>query len=160
MEKKRKAALVLYSAGIVVLIVGFYWTFFWMNIKLEQGSHVVKPGASFELSWFLEKGERTEGSFTVSGGSEEANLTIRDPSGETIITWPAKRSFWNGFSAEETGMYTMIFKNLDNVNDETIYVGFVSPYEPRFFVYDQTGLPIMITGVIALLLGIHLLRKA
>lgn len=158
--EKKRIGLVLLIAGIVLLIAGFYWTFIWMNVQLQQGSHVVKPGASFELSSYLGKSERTEGGFTVNGGSEEANLTIKDPSGKTIYTWYAKGSYGNGFTAEETGVYTMIFRNLDNVNDETIDVQFLSPYEPRFIVYDQTGLPLMIAGGIVLLFGIRSLRNA
>jgi len=143
---KRKAALVLLSAGIALCVVGFLLVLFWMDAPLKQGSHVVKVGGTFELSWYLQSGDRTEGGFTVSGGNEEANLSIKNPSGEIIYKWYAKGRYDNGFTAQDTGVYTMIFENLDPVNDQSIYVGFRSPYEPRLTIYDGVGLLIMTMG--------------
>ena len=156
---KNKAALVLLSAGIVLFIAGFFVTFFWMDAPLKQGSYVVKAGGTLELSWYLQNGDRTEGGFTVSGGNEETNLIIKNPSGVIIRNWTAKGRYDNGFAAQDTGVHTMIFKNLDNVNDESIDEQFNSPYEPRITVYDEVGLSmIMVSGVI-LFFGIRALRN-
>ncbi len=63
------------------------------------------------------------------------------------------------FMAQDTGVYTMIFKNLDNVNDESIEVQFRSPYEPRITVYDEVGLLIMMGSGVILFFGIRALRN-
>jgi hypothetical protein len=155
----KKCALVLLSVGIALFVAGFLIVF-WIYAPLKQGSHVVKAGATLELSWYLQKGDRTEGGFTVSGGNEEASLTIKNPSGQIIHVWYAKGRYDNGFTAEDTGMYTMIFKNLDDVNDQSIGVYFRSPYEPRITVYDVMGLLMMMGGVVILFFGIRSLRNA
>jgi len=154
---KKKRALVLLSAGIVFFVVGFFLTFFWM--KLKQGSYVVKAGGILELSWYLQKGDRTEGGFTVSGGNEEASLSIKNPSGQIIYSWYAKGRYDNGFTAQDSGVYTMIFRNLDNVNDQTIDVHFRSPYEPRLTIYDEVGLLMMVGSGVILFFGIRSLRN-
>jgi heme/copper-type cytochrome/quinol oxidase subunit 1 len=157
-----KISLVLLSVGIALFVLGFFLTFFWMQYPpLKQDSYVVKAGATLELSWYLYKGERTEGGFTVSGGNEEASLSIKNPSGETIYNWYAKGRSDNGFTAQDSGMYTMVFKNLDTVNDESIGVNFLSPYEPRFFtIYDEAGLLMMLMGSgVIVFLGIRALRN-
>ena len=145
-DMKRKAAVVLLSAGIVLFIAGFFVAFFWMDAPLKKGSYVVKAGATLELSWYLQSGDRTEGGFRVSGGNEQASLSIMDPSGKIIVNWYAKGRHDGGFTAQDSGMYTMIFENLDPVNDQSIYVGFRSPYEPRLTIYDAVGLLIMTIG--------------
>ena len=143
---KKRTALVLVPAGIALFIAGLFLVLFWMDAPLEHSSHVVKAGGTFELSWYLQSGDRTEGGFTVSGGNEEASLSIKNPSGEIIYKWYAKGRYDQGFTAHDSGMYTMIFENLDPVNDQSIYVGFRSPYEPRLTIYDAVGLLIMTIG--------------
>jgi hypothetical protein len=156
----KKTALVLLLAGIAFLVVGFFLTFFWKDTTpLEQGSHVVKAGATLELSWDLQKGDRTEGFFTVSGGNEEASLSIEGPSGEIICNWYAKGRYDNGFMAQDSGVYTMILENLDNVNDESIDVHFRSPCEPRFTICDEVGLLTMLGSMVILFFGIRALRN-
>jgi len=156
---KNKAALVLLSAGIVLFTAGFFVTFFWVDAPLKQDSYFVKAGSTLELSWYLQNGDRTEGGFTVSRGKEEANLIIKNPSGEIICNWTAKGRYDNGFTAQDTGVYTMIFENLDNVNDESIDVHFRSPYEPRITVYDEVGLSVMMVSGVILFFGIRALRN-
>ena len=56
-------------------------------------------------------------------------------------------------------MYTMIFENLDPVNDQSICVGFLSPYEPRLTVYDEIYLLIALGSVAILFLGILALSQ-
>jgi hypothetical protein len=155
---KKRTGLILLAAGIALFVVGFFLTFFWMELK--QGSHIVKAGATFELSWYLQKGDRTEGGFTVNGGNGEANLIIKNPSGQITCNWYAKGRCDNGFMAQDTGVYTMIFKNLDNVNDQSIDVYFRSPYEPRFTVYDKVGLLMMMGSGVILFFAVRSLRNA
>jgi hypothetical protein len=154
----RKDAFALLSVGIILFALGFFLTFFWME-GLAQRSYVVKAGRVLVLAWYLEEGERTEGSFTVTGGSEEARLSIFSPSGEKIYVWYARGLYSNGFTARETGTYTMMFENLDKTNDESIYVGFRSPYEPRLTIYNGIGLLTMLGSAVALFFGFRALNK-
>jgi hypothetical protein len=155
--KRNLVALAFLSVGIVLFVIGFFVAFNWQR-GLEKGFHTVEAGASFELSWYLEKGDRTEGYFNISGGNGQANLIIRNPSGEIIENWTAVERYDNGFSAQETGTYTMIFKNLDSFHDQTIYVGFLSPYD-TIRIYPLAGLLMMIGSIIVLLFGVRTLLK-
>lgn len=156
MELKKKSFVML-SVGVVLFVLGFLLTFFWME-GLEQGWHVVKAGGTLELSWYLQRGDRTEGFFNVTGGNEEVRFIIEDPSGVAIrssTTWHGWSRLNVSFFAWETGMYHMIFENLDSANDQSIYVGFLSPSEPRFTIYDATGWLMMLVSGLFLLFGIH-----
>jgi hypothetical protein len=87
-------------------------------------------------------------------------LSIKDPSGKIIINWYPKGRYDNGFTAQDTGVYTVIFKNLDNVNDESIYVGFLSSYDLRIAVYDGVGWLMMLGSAVILFFSILWLRNA
>jgi hypothetical protein len=155
--RRKPAALALLTIGIILFALGFFVAFY-SRRGLEQGAHSVKAGGSFELSWYLEKGDRTEGGFSVSGGKGRANLIVKSPSGEIIENWTAQGRFGNGFDAYETGTYTMIFKNLDNVNDQTIDVGFLSPYDP--ILPNPVGLLMVIASIVILIFGLSsILRR-
>jgi hypothetical protein len=130
--------------------MGLLLAFYWQPAPLKKGFYIVKAGASLELSWYLEKGDRTEGFFNVSGGNGQANLIVKNPSGESIVNWTTVRRFDSGFGAQETGTYTMIFRNLDNVHDQTIYVGFLSPYDTIRISY-LAGLLMILGSIIVLL---------
>jgi len=136
--------------GLALFVTGFFVAFYWQPTLLKEGFYAVKAGASLEMSWYLEKGDRTEGFFNVSGGNGQANLVVKDPSGEIIVNWTAVGRFDSGFGSQETGTYTMIFRNLDNVHDQTIYVGFLSPYDTIRISY--LGGLLMILGTIIVLL--------
>ena len=147
--------MALLSIGIILFALGFFVSFY-LRQGLEKGSHNVKAGGSFELSWYLEKSDRTEGYFSVSGGNGRANLILKNPSGEIIGNWTAQGRYDNGFTAYETGTYTtMIFKNLDNVNDQTVYVGFLSPYDT--ILINPVGLLMIIASIVILIFGIRTL---
>jgi len=57
-------------------------------------------------------------------------------------------------------MYSMIFQNLDSINDKSIYVGFRSPYEPRVTIYDAVGWLMMLGSGVILFFGAHSLSKS
>lgn len=152
--RRKPVALALLSIGIILFALGFFVAFY-PRRGLEQGSYNVKAGGSFELSWYLEKSDRTEGSFSVSGGNGRANFIVKNPSGEIIENWTAQGRYDNGFTAYETGTYTMIFKNLDNVNYQTIYVGFLSPYDT--ILINPIGLLMIIASIVILIFGVRTL---
>ena len=156
-SKRKLVALTLITIGIALFVIGFFPVFYWQH-RLEQGFHTVKAGASFERSWYLEKGDRTEGFFNISGGNGQANLIVKNPSGAVIVNWTVTGLGEGPFGAEETGTYTMILRNLDNVHDQIIYVGFLSPYD--YFHSSYPARLLMIGGsIIILLLGIGVILK-
>jgi hypothetical protein len=123
--------------GIVLLVTGLFLAFFFQQ-GFNQGSYTVKAGASLELSGYYEKGDDVEGGFSVSGGNGQANLIIKDPSGEIIANWTATGQYESSFPAiQETGTYTMIFKNLDSVHDQTIHVFF--SLHDNFHIWNLAG---------------------
>jgi len=155
---KRKTGLVLLLfIGIVIFVLGFCMAFWGERGSPPYQSYTVKAGAKLELSWYIQYDERTEGGFTVSGGNEEARFTIKNPSGVVIHSAVVKSHYEGGFTASDTGMYSFTFENLDNVNDESIYVEFRSPYEPRG--YGFFGLLMMLGGIGILFFGICALRN-
>jgi hypothetical protein len=147
----KTSTVVLILLGILLFVTGF----FVVNSQqgLKQGYYTVKAGGSVELSWYLEEGDRTEGFFNVSGGNGRANLIVKDPLGMIVVNWNAQGRFDNGFDAQITGTYTMILTNLDTLHDQTIYVGFVSPYDTIHISYI-VGLFMFGVGIILTLLGI------
>ncbi len=136
--KRELAALALLAIGIVFLVVGVLAAVY-ERPGLEQGFYTVKAGGILELSWYLEKGERTEGFFNVTGGNGQLNLIVKNPSQAVIANWTANGRFDGGFTAQETGTYTMIFRNLDSTDDQIVYVSFQSPYH-RVRIYPFAGL--------------------
>jgi hypothetical protein len=161
-ELKRKAALILLFAGIGVFVLGFFVTFFYMEGGPEQRWHVVKAGSTFELSWYLQRGDRTRVSFNATG---EIRFTVKNPSGVAIVLTPTLYTGSGGFlnctfTAEESGMHSMIFENPDSLNDKPIYVDFRSPLEPRVTIYDVVGSFMMLGGAVGLLFGVYKLATA
>ena len=130
--------IILLLAGIFLFVLGFFLTFgqsIWMEGSPRPSIYVVKAGANLGLPpWYLQWGDRTEGNFSVSGGSEEVRFYVRNPSGVIIFdTGPRKSQcdLGKNFTAEDSGMYSFIFENLDNVTDESIHVDFRSPHGLR-----------------------------
>jgi len=156
----RRTSSVLMFVGMSVLISGFYLAFFWM--KLRQGHYNVEGGSVLQLSWYLQEGDRTEGGFTVSGGNEEVRFYIENPSGEIIYDARiVKTRLSSGFTAEDSGIYSLYFGNLEPLSDKRVHVGFRSPYEPRRFTpFEILGLPMMFGGTASLIYGVTGLVRA
>jgi len=149
----RRTSLVLMFVGMIVLVSGFYLAFFWM--KLRQGYYNVEGGTVLQLSWYLEKGDRTEGGFTVSGGNEEVKFYIKNPSGAIIYdAGIVKTRLSRGFTAGYSGIYSLYFENLEPLSDKRIHVRFRSPYEPRITIFDVLGLSMMFGGTAILIYGV------
>ena len=152
----RRTSLVLMFVGMSVLVSGFYLAFFWM--KLRQGYYNVEGESVLQLSWYLSEGDRTEGGFTVSGGNEEVRFYIENPSGAIIYDAgivKTRLEHGTGFTAEDSGIYSLYFENLEPLSDKRIHVRFRSPYEPRrFTVFDILGLSMMFGGTAILIYGV------
>jgi len=150
----RRTSLVLMFVGMSVLISGFYLAFFWM--KLRKGYYNVEGGAVLQLSWYLQEDDRTEGGFTVSGGNEEVKFYIKNPSGAIIYdAGIVKTRLSRGFTAEDSGIYSLYFENLEPLSDKRIHIRFRSPYEPRRFTpLEILGLPMMFGGTAILIYGV------
>jgi hypothetical protein len=140
--------------GVVLLVTGFFLAFYHLQDGLKEGSYTVRAGASLEVSGFLAKGDYVPGSFRVSGGNGQANLIIKNPSGEIIENWTATNHDNGivGFTAQETGTYTLTFKNLDSVHDQTI-VDWVAPHD-GFHFWNFEGLCIIFLSIPFLLSAI------
>jgi len=155
----RRTGLVLMFVGMIVFVSGFYLSFFWM--KLRQGYYNVEGGSVLQLSWYLQEGDRTEGGFRVSGGNEEVKFYIKNPSGVIIYTAGIVKNWLDtGFTAENSGIYSLHFENLEPLSDKRIHVRFRSPYEPRPTVFDVLGLSMMFGGTAILIYGVTGLVRA
>lgn len=155
----RRTSLVLMFVGMSVLVSGFYLAFFWM--KLRKGYYNVEGGSVLQLSWYLQEGDRTEGGFTVSGGNEEVRFYIENPSGAIIYdAGIVKTRLSTGFTAEDSGIYSLYFENLEPLSDKRIHVRFRSPYEPRITIFDVLGLSMMFGGTAILIYGVIGLVRA
>jgi len=158
----KKISLVLIFAGISIFVMGFFITFFWVKGNIGKGDYDVKGGAMLELSsGYLEKGDRTEGCFTVTGGNEEVKFYIKNPSGVIIHdAGIVKRRYDCGFTAEDSGIYSFYFENLEPLSDKHIHPHWRSPYEPRLNVFDKLGLLTMLGGIAILVYGTHAFKHA
>jgi hypothetical protein len=149
-ETERERALTLICIGIVLLVTGSFFGFSQQGPR--QGYYTVKAGSSLELQWYLEQGDDIEGGFIVSGGNGQANLIVKNPSGGIIANWTAVGRFDNGFLVQQTGIYTVIFKNLDSVHDQIINVYF--SLHDNFHIWNLAGLLMILLSIPFLLSGI------
>ena len=153
----RSTSLMLIIVGLCILLLGLYLPFYLTTSNVGKGDYNVEGGTTLELSWFLYKGERSEGGFTVSGGNEEVTFYIKTPS-DTFIYAPrvVKTQFTNGFSAGQDGIYNLYFENQD-LDDKIVHTNFVSPYEPRWplVLVLFLVLPIILAGMLILIHGFN-----
>jgi hypothetical protein len=131
-----------------------------MEGNIGEGDYDVKGEVTLELSsGYLEKGDRTEGGFTISGGNEEVKFYIKNPSGVIIHDAGIVKSRYDyGFTAKDSGVYSFCFENLERLSDKRIHVRFRSPYEPRLDVFDKLGVLTMLGGIAVLVYGAHAFR--
>lgn len=136
---KRKTAEMLASIGIVLIIVGLFFYFF--PIKLpDNNTYELDPLRGISITTHRDKGERVEGYFTVLGGNEEIEFTIKDPYGTIIYDAgivKGRRDFI--FTTEFEGVYTYFFGNEQSNSGKTIFLT-----EQRVFTH---GLDIAIVGI-------------
>jgi len=78
----------------------------------EVKSFTVSGLSTQTMTFNLEKGNIVTGSLSVTGGNDDINFAIKDPSGKEIIT---KRTIYKGgnfsFVAKRDGAYTLVFDN-------------------------------------------------
>ena len=157
LTKKKSAFSLVVFAGLIFFVSGVYLTFFWMNgRRIGRGDYSVEGGDLLQLSWYLEKGDRTEGGFTVSGGNEVVRFYIENPSGKYIYAPKnVKTQFLNGFTAGQEGVHRFYFDNQEYPNEKIIHANFRSPYEPSINRFQILGLSMMLGGLIILVSGIR-----
>lgn len=151
----RRTSLVLMFVGMSVLVSGFYFPS--LRGTVGKGYYNVEGGAVLQLSWYLQEGDRTEGGFTVSGGNEEVRFYIKNPSGAIIYdAGIVKTRLSRGFTAEDSGIYSFYFENLELLSDKVIHANFRSPYEPaaRFRFEFFLSLSMMFGGTAILICGV------
>lgn len=101
----------LISIGIALMVLGLFFYMFPLTITTTD-DYNIEPLLRFSLTQHREKGERIEGYFTVLGGNEEIEFSIKDPYGVLIYDAGVVKSR-NDFAltAEHSGMYTLFFRN-------------------------------------------------
>ena len=156
MKRAHWIALALLSVAVAIFGAGFFLRFFWMEGGgLLPANYVLDAGARLEFSWYMERGDRAEGSITVSGGNEEARYSIRNPFGVIVQVVDVKVRYDPGFKASDFGVYSFIFENLDNASEQNIFLAFVSPDEPRLTRYEWAGDLMMVASVFVFCLGLN-----
>ena len=103
-----------------MFLLGLFLTFFWVKGAPGPRDYVVKAGDKLELSWYLQTGDRTEGCFTVRGGSREARFAIVDQSGKVIYSADVKNRHDHGFTASDSGVYSFTFQTYDDIPEGNI----------------------------------------
>jgi hypothetical protein len=107
---KRVEAAALAILGIAVMIFGL---FFCLNPFRIPYTHTVNldPLAEWDTDSGPRRGETVEGYLTVTGGNEEAWLTIEDPNGFVIDYVGVNRRINFAFTAEYEGTYVFRVSN-------------------------------------------------
>lgn len=145
---KRRIAETLFFIGVVVLVLGLL---FYLNpIKLSQNDTIdLDPLDGVSQSSHRDKGERLEGYFTVIGGNEEVEFTVKDPYGAFIYNVGSVTSRGEfAFTAEHDGVYTFFYGNKQN-SGKTVFLT-----EQKTVMGGGLSLGLAGLGVLILVLGL------
>lgn len=148
----------LVFAGIALCVLGFFLAFGksieWMEGSLGPSHYDVKAGSEYTFMWYFQKGDRTEINFAISGGREEVRFYIRNPSGAILCDMRVVGSMFNcSLDAEDSGVHSFTFENLDNVTDTAIHANFQLPHGLRPTNHYREGYLAALGGIVTLLLG-------
>ena len=113
----------------LLIVIGFVFVFvgvvlIFSPIRLPQTvSYDMGSGSHFGTaigSWG--KGERVVVNFTVSGGNEQIDFHIEDPTGTTIYNTSVKSRLDYEFTAELEGSYSLNFHNPESDPEKIITI--------------------------------------
>jgi len=118
---KRIESVALAFVGIAVMIFGL---FFFLNPFTVSHTATINldPLAEVDRDHGAQRGERVEGSLTVTGGDEEAWFTIEDPNGLVIDYVGVIRRIDFAFTAEYTGQYWFRVSNAQQDSGKTVFL--------------------------------------
>jgi hypothetical protein len=140
---KRRTAKALASIGIVVMILGlFFYIYEFPHTKNIYLAVLTTTAFSFS------KGEYVEGDFTVSGGNEKVEFSVKDPYGTVIYDAIANSRLAFVFTTIYEGVYSFVFVNLEST-PKTIFLSVQMPA-------ISGGLSLLLVGIGALILSIGL----
>jgi len=116
----------LITLGVILIGAGLFLCLAPPIMNNTQTESKSVPQLQTLISTFmLDKGDRFEGYFTVSGGDNGIKFNIEDPNASTILdagTVTGRRDF--AFTAEFTGTYTLTFDNSDSLTGKTIFLSY------------------------------------
>jgi hypothetical protein len=120
----KNTSKLLIVIGFVFIAVGL--ALFFSPIRIPQATvHDMGPGpgSHFGMGFGVwEKGEKVAVNFTVSGGDEQIEFRIEDPSRTTIYNATVKHGLDYTFTAETEGSYSLEFQNLQSESGKTITI--------------------------------------
>lgn len=144
---KRTSELLIFI-GISVMVLGLL--FYFSPIKSPYNDNFdIDPLRGISLTSHRDKGERVEGYFTVLGGNEEIEFTIKDPYGAIIYDAGIVKSRKDfAFTTEFEGVYSLFFENKQN-SEKHVFLT-----TQRTFIGDGLALAIALIGVGILIFGL------
>ena len=119
----KNTSKLLIVIGFILIAVGL--ALFFSPIRMPQtGVHKMGPGSGTLGMGFgvWGKGEEVSVNFTVSGGDEQINFRIKDPSRTTIYDETVKQRLDYTFTAETGGSYSIEFQMLQSDYEKTITI--------------------------------------
>jgi hypothetical protein len=117
----KNTSKLLIAIGFILVVVGL--ALFFSPIRMPQTVvYEMGPGSGTLGMAFgvWEKGEEVSVNFTVSGGDEQVNFRIEDPSRTTIYDEMVKQRLDYTFTAETGGSYSIKFQTLQSEYEKTI----------------------------------------
>jgi len=140
---------ILVILGIVALAIGCLLIFYWKEGIPAAGTY--KLAAEQELSGYLQRGDTAICNFTISGGNEQADFTIKNPFGVVVYNDSAESPYpyLHNFTARHSGRHSFIFENSENVT-KFIQADFRSPLEPPHYIL---GVLIVFGSIMILFFG-------
>jgi hypothetical protein len=143
---------VLVLAGIAVLILGCSLIFLWKEGSPAVKAYDLKAEQPLELSWYLQRGDTTKCNFTISGGNEWANFTIKNPLGVIVYSNSSEGPYpyLGEYTAQDSGLHKFIFESSENAT-KSILVDFRSPSEPPHY---RLGVLIVFGSIVTLFFGL------
>jgi hypothetical protein len=119
----KNTSKLLIVIGFILIVVGL--ALFFSPIRIPQTAvHNMGPGSgSLGMGFGVwKKGEEVAVNFTVSGGDEQINFRIKDPSRTTIYNEIVKQRLNYTFTAETGGSYSIEFQNVQSDGEKTITI--------------------------------------
>jgi len=118
---KRIEAMALAIVGIAVLIFGLFFLLNPLRIPHTDTINLDPLGEWWQYR-DRQRGERVEGTLTVTGGNEEVWFAIEDPNGVTVDYVGVNRRIDFAFTAEYDGMYLFRVNNSQQDSGKTVFL--------------------------------------
>jgi hypothetical protein len=100
---------------------------------------------------YLQRGDTVECNFTISGGNERANFTIKNPYGLVDDGMFAEGSYphLHNYTAKHSGRHIFVFEDSENVT-KFVRADFSSPLQPPYYLL---GVLIVFGSIVFLFFG-------